>query len=191
MDGQRAPYVEKFIIRKAIQDGRMNITRFEKGTCLPNLHFLGFTLVLGFVPTQKFIFGSPRRKIGQMWVRLLHDLQMPQCLTKPVDNEKKTYMKSWEPKGTPPMPRGNPQEIAGLIKGLLTIGFPTITIAHARLRLQKKTGSLPTSNFEVRTLGFREGLSMCQGGKAQTLGTFPGTTGLGIISNPQFWDHEF
>ena len=61
MDGQRAPYVEKFIIRKAIQDGRMNITRFEKGTCLLNLHFLGFTLVLGFVPTQKFIFGSPER----------------------------------------------------------------------------------------------------------------------------------
>ena len=29
---------------------------------------------------------------------------------------------SWEPKGTPPMPP--PQEIAGLIKGLLTIGFP-------------------------------------------------------------------
>ena len=30
---------------------------------------------------------------------------------------------SWESKGTPPMPRF-PQEIAGLIKGLLTIGFP-------------------------------------------------------------------
>ena len=30
--------------------------------------------------------------------------------------------KSWVPKGTPPMPPT--QEIAGLIKGLLTVGFP-------------------------------------------------------------------
>ena len=30
---------------------------------------------------------------------------------------------SWEPKGTPPN-ANSPQEIAGLIKGLLTIGFP-------------------------------------------------------------------
>ena len=29
---------------------------------------------------------------------------------------------SWEPNGTPP--NAPPQEIAGLIKGLLTIGFP-------------------------------------------------------------------
>ena len=42
------------------------------------------------------------------------------CWLPPFSGDIRVF--SWEPKGTPPMPP--PQEIAGLIKGLLTIGFP-------------------------------------------------------------------
>ena len=38
-------------------------------------------------------------------------------------NKKEEFVVSWEPKGAPQC-HVYPQEIAGLIKGLLTIGFP-------------------------------------------------------------------
>ncbi len=41
----------------------------------------------------------------------------------PWDSSPSNHHLPWEPKGTPPMPR-IPEEIAGLTKGLLTIGFP-------------------------------------------------------------------
>ncbi len=55
---------------------------------------------------------------------------------------------SWEPKGSPPMPRGNTQEIAGLIKGLLTIGFSSKALLGSYFLGGVALGGAPLGSHE-------------------------------------------